>query len=142
MPTKDHVLRRMQSSVLETVRDDECPICVTQYGQPYACSRPCQLQQCKHVFGLGCIIAWLNDDKQTCPTCRAELWTEEADLDFGDPDQSSQSAHEFYALVGTWVADLAVALIPPRVKPKLVRQCSCPASIAVPTTSRRQGLHI
>jgi len=37
-------------------------------------------------------------------------------LDFGDPDQSSQSAHDFYALAGTWIADLAIALMPPPIQ--------------------------
>lgn len=54
---------------VETKQTDDCPICREPLINPVR-------TPCSHIYDHACIEEWLNSDEHnTCPTCRAELFT-------------------------------------------------------------------
>lgn len=68
----------LTSVSLKEIDNDECCICCRPYDVDLALAEelgePVRLH-CSHVFGKMCILQWTKESN-TCPTCRAVLFTE------------------------------------------------------------------
>lgn len=60
------------------VTGQPCPICMDALATP----DDCRLLPCRHAFHAACISEWLARS-HTCPTCRWELETDDADFNVG-----------------------------------------------------------
>lgn len=49
-----------------------CSICLTEYDETHS---PILLTPCGHIFGQRCILIWFEEDANTCPLDRKELFT-------------------------------------------------------------------
>lgn len=62
--------------------ETDCPICMEPLSDDPLTDKGVRLPNCTHVFGLGCIRQWIRPESDrpnnSCPTCRAPLFTVEA----------------------------------------------------------------
>ena len=73
---------------LRNSQNDECPCCNTAFGPA---TRDVVRLSCRHQFCRPCLSQWLSEgssDKNTCPTCRRELFIKPPNRNAGnvDPD--------------------------------------------------------
>ena len=83
---------------VDGVADDDkiCNICQEIYLQGPSPEYPLRLPSCKHVFGRDCIVAWINENKNTCPHCRKpilDIAAEEEDDDETESEEDHDDQH-------------------------------------------------